>query len=137
MALFRRQIRERTRHFIQMRLHKFAVGLALEQPAGDGHDLGAGDVLLRAEGAVRVARDPAARGSEIDILRAPVAVGHVGERCLARSQFFRAAGNGSKLGARDGRVRTERAVGIAGQNLELFKIADVVGIPLAGRNIRE
>ena len=113
------------------------VCIALQQTAGDGCHLGAGDGVVRPEGPVRIAVDPAACGREVDVLGCPVAARHIGEALGALRQPFKAAGNGGELSAGHGGVGPEAAVRVAGDDAELLHIADVVGGPVALCHIGE
>ena len=113
------------------------IRAAFQQTAGDRRYLGAGDGVLRLEGSIRIAGDPAAGSCKVDIFDCPVGVRHVGEALAALSQLFKAAGNGGELSAGHRSVGTEAAVRISGDDAELLHIADVVGRPAVLRHIVE
>ena len=115
----------------QMALHR---GHTLEHAVDHGHGLGARDVLLRLEAAVRIAGDPAVARGQLDISLCPVA-GDVVEAILALVELGKERDNLGHLGAGDGCVRTERAVGITADDARIAEGGDRVVEPVASVHV--
>ena len=132
----RRDIRK-VQRCLRMGLHIRQVAAAAKHAVEDDDRLGAGDGLVRAEGAVRVAADPAVGVGCGDRIIAPT-VAHVGKRhAFGCVHAIDPGENGHKFRAADGLAWLEGAVAVAGNGPDVGQCADCDRVPLTGRNIAE
>ena len=99
-------------------------GHTLEYAVDHRHGLGAGDALVGTEATVGVALDPAIACRELDIGLSPV----TGDVAEAVSRLV-------QLGAGDGGVRAERAVGITADDTGVAQGGDGVVVPVAALDV--
>ena len=121
------------------------VGLAPQQAVDNGNDLGAGNFIVGLEGAVAVAYYPAIPGGVLNVARCPMAGGHIPKAAV----FLHDGGiavsigvkephrHGRELGAGDGLVSVEQAVGVAHSDAVAGQIGDISGVPCVCGYIRE
>ena len=113
------------------------VRRAAEHAVEDGHDLGAGDRIVRTE-RTACPRDPALRERGLHCLIGPVGRGHIGKGLLGADIIVREAGqDGDKLRAGDGGVRAEGAILITVYQRKAGHLVNSRRIPCARCNVRK
>ena len=107
-----------------------------EDVVDDLHDLGTGDLVLRAERAVLIAADQTELRRAVDVVARP-AVGDIGEGIvldLRRMEEQRR--DRRELCAGDVLLRAECAVLVAGEDAAVGERGDLTGVPALSRDIR-
>lgn len=109
-------------------------GHTLEYAVDHRHGLGAGDALVGTEATVGVALDPAIACRELDIGLSPV-TGDVAEAVSRLVQLGEQGDDLGHLGAGDGGVRAEHAVGITADDTGVAQGGDGVVVPVAALDV--
>ena len=111
------------------------LGLAVEDAVDERHGLGTGDVALGTKRAVGIARDPAVVVGDADLVLGPVGRDIAELRGRLVAVRVEAGGNGGELGAGDGGVRAERAVGITRDDAHGAQGRDRGVVPVGARHV--